>query len=689
MQSRSASVLVIFLMAIIVMMILPVPSFVLDLGLAFSFGIAVTIFTVTLFIERPLDFSAFPTMLLGSLMLRLSLNISSTKLILSQGHTGTAAAGSVIEGFASFIIGGSLLLGVITFSVILIVNFVVITKGAARMAEVGARFALDGMPGRQMAIDSDVAAGAIGHDEARERRSLEQAEASFLGSLDGASKFVKGDAVAGLLITGLNIVAGLLVGTLVHGLSASDAFEVYAILTIGDGLVTQIPAVIISIASGLLLARSGLTDRTDQALGQQIGRHPNALLLVAAILAVFAIFPGMPFVPFSLLSCLCLIAYFALLSRQKKAAARVAAVEPAPAARKETLSDLLSVDEISLRVATNMVASILDPLSGLEARIDGLRRHIAQEYGLIIPEIRITDSNALAAGAYEISIQGVKVAAAEAQMHHVLILNDGKDLDVAGKISVNEPVFGAPAVWVPDSERETLEGLGVSVITPTEMISTHLLETLKANLAEILTSRVLNDLLSRLQNTSNERRSEENRRLISETIPEKLSKDLLLAILQMLLEEDVGIRNLPMIIEAVSDAAIGEKHADVILEKVRQKMRAAIIEKVVDPAGRVHLLQLDHAWEQTFEKYSSVERGVPRVALPPALFSQLASSVSEKMEEVSAQSRQFVVATSQVRRRFLFSLLKSKGLPVQVLSYEELVGHKDMALLGTIAAPKP
>ena len=286
------------LMAIIVMMILPMPAIVLDVGLAASFALAILIFTVTLFIERPLDFSSFPTILLASLMLRLSLNVSSTKLIIGQGHTGTSAAGDVIEGFANFVMGGSVFLGLVVFGVLLIVNFMVITKGAARMAEVGARFALDGMPGKQLAIDSDMSAGAIDHAEAKARREREQQETTFFGSLDGASKFVKGDAVAGLLITLLNLVMGLIMGTVVHGMPVGQAFETYAILTVGDGLVTQIPAVIISIASALLLARGGAKGATDLTLVKQLGSHPAALSTVALLMVLFALVPGLPFAPF-------------------------------------------------------------------------------------------------------------------------------------------------------------------------------------------------------------------------------------------------------------------------------------------------------------------------------------------------------------------------------------------------------
>jgi len=686
--NNATSALVVFLMAIIIMMILPVPSFLLDIGLAFSFGIAVMIFTVTLFVQRPLDFSAFPAMLLGSLMLRLSLNVSSTKLILSEGHTGTGAAGSVIQGFASFIMGGSLLLGIITFLVILIVNFMVITKGAARMAEVGARFALDGMPGRQMAIDSDLAAGAITHEEARERRATEQAEAGFLGSLDGASKFVKGDAIAGLLITALNIVAGVLVGILAHGLSAGDAFEVYAILTIGDGLVTQIPAVIISIASGLLLARSGVDDRTDSALGRQIGQHPQALLLVGGILAVFAVFPGMPFLPFFLLCLACLGGYAFLRNRARNAPPGEAAETPPEPSPAQNLSDMLAVDDIHLTIAPNLISAVLDPVQGLEARIDGLRRHIVEEYGLIIPEVRITDDTALPMGGYEIRIQGVKTAQAQAMAHHLLVLHDTAQKPPPEGIEVAEPVFNAPAVWVPADKRAELEGQGTPTITPVEMISTHLLEVIRNSLQNLLTMRALNDLLQRLSHISDPQRAAENQALMSDVIPDRISKDLLLSVLKMLLEEGVTIRNLPGLIEATATAAQYEKAADGILEHVREQISAQILEKLKTETGALQIVQLDNEWERVFDKYTTTGAGAPSIALPPDLFQQLSNALADRVRELVEKGHSAVLVTSRLRRRFLFSVLKAKDVPISVLSYEEVAQHRNMALVGQIAPPE-
>jgi flagellar biosynthesis protein FlhA len=357
--------LAVALMAVIVMMVLPVPSWLLDIGLAASFALAILIFTITLFIERPLDFSAFPTILLTSLMLRLSLNVSSTKLIIGQGHTGTNAAGNVIEGFAQFIMGGSVFLGIVVFCVLLIVNFMVITKGAARMAEVGARFALDAMPGKQLAIDSDMSAGAIDHQEAKERRERDQQETTFFGSLDGASKFVKGDAVAGLLITLLNLIAGLIMGVVIHDMPIGSAFETYAILTVGDGLVSQIPAVVISIASALLLARGGARGATDLAVFAQLGKHPAALGTVAVLMGLFALVPGLPFIPFMLGGVGLGIAAIMRKRVENKSETIETEIDTNTAQVEKTMGDILELDDIHVEFAPDLVNMVLDSGTGL------------------------------------------------------------------------------------------------------------------------------------------------------------------------------------------------------------------------------------------------------------------------------------------------------------------------------------
>ena len=445
---RPTVILAVALLAVIVMMVLPMPSWVLDIGLAASFALAILIFTVTLFIERPLDFSAFPTVLLASLMLRLSLNVSSTKLIIGNGHTGTKAAGNVIEGFAMFVMGGSILIGLVVFCVLLIVNFIVINKGATRMAEVGARFALDGMPGKQLAIDADMSAGAISHEEAKRRRETEQAETTFFGSLDGASKFVKGDAIAGLLITALNLVVGLLIGVLMHGMPLAAAFESYAILTVGDGLVTQIPAVIIAIASALLLARGGATGTADFALMSQLGRFPAALGTVGVLMGLFALVPGLPFVPFLLGGLICGAGAYFAHRRMQQTAEQEATPTEASAKDQPSLADRLVLDDIHLEFAPDLVDMVLDPAIGLDARIANIRNHVAMTFGVILPEIRLTDDAALPDGTYRIKIHGVEQARDQLRPGRRLVLIAEEGVQGLEGESVKEPVYGAPGLWV-------------------------------------------------------------------------------------------------------------------------------------------------------------------------------------------------------------------------------------------------
>jgi len=677
------------LMAIIVMMILPMPAFVLDMGLALSFALAILIFTVTLFIERPLDFSSFPTILLASLMLRLSLNVSSTKLIIGQGHTGPDAAGNVISGFASFVMGGSVFLGVVVFCVLLIVNFMVITKGAARMAEVGARFALDGMPGKQLAIDSDMAAGSITHEEAKERRATEQAETTFFGSLDGASKFVKGDAIAGLLITLLNIVMGLAMGVFVHGMALGDAAETYAILTVGDGLVTQIPAVIISIASALLLARGGASGTTDFAIFSQLGRYPAALGTVAVLMGLFALVPGLPFVPF-LLGALG-VGAAALVGlrearRETDRAETAAAAEAQSAVPEARMGDLLDVDDIHVEFSASIVAMVLDPATGLEARIVSMRSHVAQDFGLILPEIRLTDNGALPDGSYAIRIHGAERARDTLQPDRVLaLLPDHDDLPQDG-LAVREPVYGAPARWIEPARQDAFAAAGATVVTASEVLATHLLEVLKANLGHLMTLKTLRRHLDEMARLTDTTRAEANRRLIDDMVPDKVPQDLLLAVLRLLLEERVSIRNLPLILEAIAEARPMHGLPEAVCEHVRQRLGFQLVAAHRRTDGTVPLLQLAPEWEARFQAHQvENERGLPDVALPPDEFNRLSTALAERYAAASAEAAPALV-TSTRRRRFLRTVVAARGLPIPVLSFEELGIDARPAILGVVPA---
>jgi flagellar biosynthesis protein FlhA len=676
------------LLAVIVMMILPVPSIMLDIGFAASFALAILIFTTTLFVERPLDFSAFPTVLLASLMLRLSLNVSSTKLIIGEGHTGTDAAGGVIQGFAMFVMGGNLFLGLVVFLVLLIVNFIVITKGAGRMAEVGARFALDGMPGKQLAIDSDLAAGAITHEEAKERRRIEQEETTFFGSLDGASKFVKGDAVAGLLITMLNLVMGVVMGMAYHDLEFGQAIETYSILTVGDGLVSQIPSVIISIAAAILLSKGGVLGSADKAFVDQLSAYPSALIAVGGIMALFALAPGMPFAPF-VAGAGALIAGGLFVIRRRETHEEKAKQDAMDAQlaqseeKKDTpLGDLIDVDEIHVEFAPDLIATAMDSSRGLASRIANMRRHVASEFGFIMPEVRLTDNMGLPHGGYAIHVQGVKAAQDTLKLGKVLTLvSDGVVLNAAGE-DVREPVYGAKARWISEDNQDEATLLGLPVITPVEVVATHLLETVQKNFGRLLTRRALKKLLDAFVSPSDPTRAEANRQLLDDYVPEKVPLDLLQSVLRLLLEERVPVRNLPLILEAIADGRAHLNAPELLTEYVRQRIGFILVSKFLDHTGGLPLVQLKPEWEQLFSDHEVGDGPIADVALPPIEFNRLATALQEKIVAVSTDGRYPAVVTTTKRRRFLREVLSAKGVNNPVLSFEEIGGTVKPAILG-------
>ncbi|WP_425071522.1 flagellar biosynthesis protein FlhA [Sagittula sp. S175] len=685
---RPTVLLALALMAIIVMMILPMPSWVLDIGLAVSFGMAILIFTVTLFIERPLDFSAFPTILLTSLMLRLSLNVSSTKLIIGQGHTGTHAAGEVIQGFANFVMGGSVFLGLVVFGVLMIVNFAVITKGSARMAEVSARFALDGMPGKQLAIDADMSAGAIDHAEAKRRRETEQQETTFFGSLDGASKFVKGDAVAGLLITLLNLVMGMVMGVAVHGMPLGDALETYAILTVGDGLVSQIPAVIISIAAGLLLARGGATGSTDMAMVAQLGRHPAALATVGILMALFALVPGLPFIPFIIGAAI--LGYMAWRQATRKPEAEVADKEndeEQALPTSQRMGDVLDLDDIHVEFSPDLVNMVLDPGTGLDVRISNMRTHIASNYGLILPEIRLTDAPSLPTGTYVVRIHGVEMARGELNPDLVLaLLPDNNDALPSGR-DVTEPVYGAPARWIRPEDQDRAAITGATIVTPTEVLATHLLEVIRRNFGRLLSLKTLRRVLDEMVTLTNTARAEANRRLLDELIPDKVQIDTLLQVLRLLLDEQVSIRNLPLILETIAEMRGQQTQPEAVCEHVRQRLGFQLVANMRRDDGTIPLVQLAPEWEETFLSYQvESNHGALDVALPPDRFESLTKGLASTIGDVGTRGIFPAVVTSARRRRFLRTVMVAKGLTNPVLSFEEIGLEARPALVGVVAA---
>jgi len=663
-------------MAIIAMMILPVPSWIVDLGLAISFGLAILIFTLTLFITRTLEFSAFPTLLLATLTLRLSLNVSSTKLIIGNGHEGTDAAGNVIAAFAEFIMSGNAVIGFVVFCVLLIVNFVVITKGATRMAEVGARFALDSMPGKQLAIDSDLASGAIDHDEAQRRRKYEQDETTFYGSLDGASKFVKGDAVAGLLITALNLIVGTCVGILQFELNFESALSTYSILTVGDGLVSQFPAVIISIGSAILLSRGGTTGETDKMIFNQIIGHPQAPLAVSIFLLLLGVLPGLPFIPFFMAAAAAGVAAYVSIRTQKKEVVR----PETQTTEQEDDRDLFeyTIDDLRIEIAQDLVSTLLNQGSGINTRIDNLRRHISREYGILLPKMRIVDDASLGVGAYTIFVHGTEMASGILKPGHVMVLHEEQDETVSGQI-VREPVYGALASWVPASSSEHYSGNGYTVVAPGEVLMTHLMHTIMQQLPLLLTSKNLQSLFDKIIDAELRDGSHSFQRRISELIPDRLPIERLLRSLRLLLRERVSLRNMPLIIDSAAEVSPGMTSIEDLADHIRRSLAFQIANAVRGKEKVLNIIRLDEAWEAEFLNFEVRDpSGHAAVVLPKLRQQALQTAIEQAIDSTHQSFNDFALLTSSARRRHIHSLIISLKKETQVLSYDELAIAREL-----------
>lgn len=686
-QGRSGSALAVTggLVLIVISLVIPLPPGVLDFGIAISIATATLLLVMASLVEKPTDFQAFPILLLVTLVIRLALNVSSTRLILTEGHTGEDAAGQVISGFAEFVAGGSLLVGMTVFGVISVVNFMVITKGSGRMAEVSARFALDSLPGKQLAIDSDLSSGAIDHEEAKRRRVAEQREISFFGSLDGASKFVKGDAVAGIIITAINLIVGLAIGILVHGMPLGEAARAYSKLTIGDGLVTQVPALITSMAAALLLSRGGATDTTVQLLSRQFLQSWQAAAVVAATMGVLSFVPGMPRLLF--LGIAGGMAYLALRIARRPAKTEVSdlpaakADAPAPMAR---IGDVLDTDEISVEIGADLIVTALDQARGLGTRINNLRVHVVRSYGLILPDVRITDTDDLAPTEYVIRIHGVVRGRGTLRPHEVLALGPDSVLERVAGVAVREPVYGSPARWIPRDQQDEASTDGATVVTPMEVLSTHLMEVVKVHLPALLTQSAMQRQIEELKTLSDPGRAERYRRYFESMIPDKVTPELLLAVLRGLLEEKVSIRNLPLIVDAISEF----RHIDsveTVYELVRKRLRGQITQQLSDDAGRISVIQLHPAWEAEFVRSDSETGRAGNGAITPALSRKLIEQ-ARKALAVSEPASHPVIAAPDHRRRMVKAVLGSNGVAVPVIGLEEIDPSAELRLVGTIEA---
>ncbi|HEY8128522.1 MAG TPA: flagellar biosynthesis protein FlhA, partial [Hyphomicrobium sp.] len=558
---------------ILTILFLPLPSFLIDLGLALSIALSILILMLALWIRRPLEFSAFPTVLLIATLLRLSLNVATTRLILSQGAEGPTAAGHVIAGFAQFVMSGNFVIGIVVFIILVTVNFVVITKGATRIAEVGARFTLDSLPGKQMAVDADLSSGSIDEKEAiRRRRELEE-ESQFFGAMDGASKFVRGDAIAGLIITAVNIFGGIIIGITQHDLPFDRAVDTFVKLSVGDGLVTQMPALIVALAAGLLVSKGGTQGSTEGIIAAQFGNYPRALLLSGGVMAVLALAPGLPLLPFATIGGI--LTFISInLTRQKEATARAAATAKTTQAQtteeqsRLSIREQLKTTEIEICFGKQISTVLMRPSSDLSQRVAKMRRKFAKQYGFVVPEIKLAEDLSVSPKSYQIKVHGTVVASAELRLGDVLVVvGDGPKPDAPGD-ETREPAFGMKAIWVPDIFTNSLKRDGFVPVENTSVLLTHVAEVIRNSLAQLLSYRDLRSLLDRLD--------PEYRKLLEEICPAQISYSGLQGVLKMLLAERISIRNLHLILEAVAEIAPFSRKAEQITEHVRMRLASQI-----------------------------------------------------------------------------------------------------------------
>src|SRR5690242_8860821 len=632
---RGDLALAVGVLTILVVLILPLPPLLLDFSLAISIIFSVLILMTALFIHTPLEFSAFPTVLLIATMLRLALNLASTRLILSRGHEGTAAAGHVIEAFGNFVMGGNFVIGIIVFTILVIVNFVVITKGSGRIAEVAARFHLDAMPGKQMAIDADLSAGLINETEARRRRKTLEDESSFYGAMDGASKFVRGDAVAGLLVVFINGIGGMIIGIAQQGMSFGDAARTYTLLTVGDGLVTQVPALIVSTAAGLLVAKAGVSGAADKALIGQLSGYPKALGMSGAVMVVMSLLPGIPMLPFLLLGGGAgALAY--MIDKRSRVQAAVETTEAeaakATAPAEEPIAATLKIDDLKIELGYALLPLVNSPGGSdrLTEQIKALRRSLAIEMGFVMPSVRILDNVQLEANTYMIKIKEVDAGTGRIWPNQYMVMDPAGGQVALPGIHVPEPTFGLPATWVDAALKEDAAIKGYTVVDSATVLSTHLTELIKANVSELLSYAEVNKLIKDLPKEQGE--------LVKDLVPAKISISGIQRVLQLLLAERVSIRDLPTILEGIADAITFTANPATLVEHVRTRLSRQICAQYTTPAGYLPLIALSARWEQAFAE-SIVGQGDDRtLAMQPSRLTEFITCVRERFEEGARQA---------------------------------------------------
>ena len=671
------------IVAILAILFLPVPAILLDIGLAFSIALSVLILMVALWIKKPLEFSAFPTVLLIATLLRLALGIATTRLILANGQHGVAAAGHVIQGFSQFVMSGDFVIGIVVFLILITVNFLVITKGATRIAEVGARFTLDAIPGKQMAIDADLNAGLIDDKEAQHRRRELEEESAFFGSMDGASKFVRGEAIASLITIAVNVFGGIIIGTTRHGMPLGQAADVFTKLSVGDGLVSQIPALIVSLAAGLLVSKGGTRGTAEQAVMGQLGAYPRALSVAAALMFMFALVPGLPFVPFMVLSGLMAFTAYAI---PKKLAAQKAIVdakaeaeeEKKQVALRESVKESLKTPEIELCLGRQIAAQVQGTQSELSHRVAKMRRKFARQYGFVVPDIKVSDNLALPPKSYQILIHGTVAASQELRPGEMLVVvGDGPRPDVPSD-EVREPAFGMKARWVLDAYAGEVRRGGFEPIDGSSVLLTHLSEVIRNNLPTLLSYKDMRNLLDRLD--------PEYKRLLDEICPSQISYSGLQAVLKLLLSERVSIRNLHLILEAVAEITPHARRAEQIAEHVRMRIAQQICGDLAEN-GVLAVLRLGSAWDLSF--HQSLKRDgkgeVVEFDIDPRLVEQFGTEASEAIRRQMRETRNFALVTAPDARPYVRMIIERLYPTLAVLSHLEIARGVEISSLGTIS----
>jgi len=671
----------ILILMMLAMMILPIPPFLLDLLFTFNISLALIVLLASIYVERPLDFSVFPTMLLVATLLRLGLNIASTRIVLLEGHTGTDAAGQVIEAFGDFVVGGNYAVGIVVFAILVIINFVVVTKGAGRISEVSARFTLDAMPGKQMAIDADLNAGMISQEEAQQRRSEVVQEADFYGSMDGASKFVRGDAIAGILILFINIIGGLAIGMLQHDMIFGDAIENYTLLTIGDGLVAQVPSLLLSTAAAIIVTRESKSDDMGSKVYDQLFANPRTLVVTGSVIGVIGLIPGMPNFAFLILAAICFGAAYLVARKLKESKAKPSEPIQTPETQNEppkelSWEDVVPVDLVGLEVGYRLIPLVDKSQGGqLMTRIKGVRKKLTQELGFLVPSVHIRDNLELNPNAYRITLHGVPVGESDIFPDRDLAINPGQVFGALQGVKGRDPAFGLEAVWIDPMQRDHAQTLGYTVVDTSTVVATHLSQILQAHAHELLGREETQQLLDNLAKTAP--------KLVEDLVPNTLPLGVVQKVLQAMLEESVPIRDIRTIAETLAEHAPATQDPTLLGTVVREALARSIVQSIVGMEEEIPVITLDISLEHILQQSVQVssEGGA---SLEPGLAEKLLSSLQDASQRQEMAGQVAVLLVSSIIRPMLAQFTKRTIPNLHVLSFNEIPDNKQIKVVSTV-----